>query len=255
MDPRSGDRLWSDDDEPGRDGGRRPPRDGNAPAERSSKAGGARPDRSTGDGPSGARPARSGGEPGAPPAAGFPPFAAPGAPSSRFTAPRHPRGPSADVVAARPELVLAGWWRRAVAASIDALIIALVAVAVLVALGVGFFSADSEAEAIAIGALSLVAFAVVVVVTLAYAPVMMWRTDGRTVGRMVAGTRVVRADGRPMSLGVATVREVVLKAMVFGLLSQATFGLAGLADVLWPLIDRENRALHDFGVDTRTVLN
>ena len=31
-------------------------------------------------------------------------------------------------------------------------------------------------------------------------------------------------------------------------------GLAGLIDVLWPLVDRENRALHDFGVDTRTVL-
>ncbi|MBW3654100.1 MAG: aminodeoxychorismate synthase component I, partial [Actinobacteria bacterium] len=38
------------------------------------------------------------------------------------------------------------------------------------------------------------AFTAVVVVTLAYAPVMMWRTNGRTVGRMVAGTRVVRAD-------------------------------------------------------------
>jgi uncharacterized RDD family membrane protein YckC len=158
------------------------------------------------------------------------------------------------VAAPGPELVLAGWWRRALAATIDSLLIALVAFAVVVALGIGFFSADSEAETLAVGALSLLALGVVLLVTLLYAPVMLWLTDGRTIGRMVAGTRVVRANGRPMSLAVATVREVVLKAMVFGLLSQATFGLAGLIDVLWPLVDRENRALHDFGVDTRTVL-
>ena len=155
---------------------------------------------------------------------------------------------------AGPELVLAGWWRRALAATIDTLIIALAAVAVLVALGIGFFSAESEAETIAVGALSLVALGVGFVVTLIYAPVMLWLTNGKTLGRMAAGIRVVRANGRPMSLVVATLREVVLKAMVFGLLSQATFGLAGLVDILWPLIDRENRALHDFGVDTRTVL-
>ena len=153
------------------------------------------------------------------------------------------------------ELILAGWWRRAIAATIDTLIIALIAAGVLVALGIGFFSADSEAETIAVGALSLLALGVMVVVTLVYAPVMLWLTNGKTLGRMAAGTRVVRANGRPMSLAVAAIREVLLKAVVFGLLSQATFGLAWLIDVLWPLIDRENRALHDFGVDTRTVLD
>ena len=183
-----------------------------------------------------------------------PASAGPAAP--RFSAYRHPSGgPGATVAPAGPELVLAGWWRRALAATIDAVIIGGVAVAVLVALGIGFFSAQSEAETIAIGALSLVALGVGFVVTLVYAPVMLWLTNGRTLGRMAAGIRVVRANGRPMTLMVATIREVVLKAVVFGLLSQATFGLAGLIDVLWPLIDRENRALHDFGVDTRTVLS
>ena len=176
-------------------------------------------------------------------------------PASGFAAPAwEDRSPGAVAAAPRPELVLAGWWRRALAATIDTLLIAMVASAIVVALGIGFFSADSEAETLAVGALSLLALGVVLLVTLLYAPVMLWLTDGRTVGRMVAGTRLVRANGRPMSLAVATVREVVLKAFVFGLLSQATFGLAGLIDVLWPLVDRENRALHDFGVDTRTVL-
>ena len=33
-----------------------------------------------------------------------------------------------------------------------------------------------------------------------------------------------------------------------------TFGIAPLVDYLWPLWDEENRALHDYLVDTRTVL-
>jgi hypothetical protein len=32
-----------------------------------------------------------------------------------------------------------------------------------------------------------------------------------------------------------------------------TIGIAQLVDVLWPLWDEENRALHDFIVNTRTV--
>ena len=32
---------------------------------------------------------------------------------------------------------------------------------------------------------------------------MMTRTDGRTLGRMVTGIRVVRASGEPMSFGTA----------------------------------------------------
>jgi hypothetical protein len=48
-------------------------------------------------------------------------------------------------------------------------------------------------------------------------------------------------------------REVAVKALLFGFLSSLTFGLASLADVLWPLWDEENRALHDFAVNTRTI--
>ena len=36
-------------------------------------------------------------------------------------------------------------------------------------------------------------------------------------------------------------------------MSSLTAGLASLADVLWPLWDEENRALHDLIVDTRVV--
>jgi len=68
------------------------------------------------------------------------------------------------------------------------------------------------------------------------------------------GIRVVRADGRPTDFWWSALRESVLKTLVFGgLASGATFGLAWLADVLWPLWDDQNRALHDIIVDSRVV--
>jgi uncharacterized RDD family membrane protein YckC len=65
---------------------------------------------------------------------------------------------------------------------------------------------------------------------------------------------VVRAGGGPMTFGFAMLREVAVKALLFGIVSSMTFGLATLLDVLWPLWDEENRALHDLIVDTRVVL-
>jgi uncharacterized RDD family membrane protein YckC len=81
----------------------------------------------------------------------------------------------------------------------------------------------------------------------------MARTNGKTFGRMAVGIRVVRAKGEPMTFGFAMLREVAVKALLFGIASSLTGGLASLADVLWPLWDEENRALHDFVVDTRVV--
>jgi hypothetical protein len=66
---------------------------------------------------------------------------------------------------------------------------------------------------------------------------------------------VVRASGEPITFGFAMVREVLVKSLLFGFLGSITFGLGTLLDVLWPLWDEENRALHDFVVNTRTVLD
>ena len=93
----------------------------------------------------------------------------------------------------------------------------------------------------------------VAIISLLYAPFLMARTDGKTFGRMAVGNRVVRANGKPMTFGFAMLREVVVKALLFGFLATLTFGVASLLDVLWPLWDDEDRALHDFVVDTRTV--
>jgi uncharacterized RDD family membrane protein YckC len=41
--------------------------------------------------------------------------------------------------------------------------------------------------------------------------------------------------------------------MLFGFLFWTTLGIVSLIDVLWPLWDEENRALHDFVVNTRVI--
>jgi uncharacterized RDD family membrane protein YckC len=86
-----------------------------------------------------------------------------------------------------------------------------------------------------------------------YAPILMSRTNGQTFGRMALGIRVIRADGGPMTFWFAFLREVLIKTLLVGVVSSATFGLASLLDVLWPLWDEENRALHDLVVNTRVI--
>ncbi len=149
--------------------------------------------------------------------------------------------------------VLTGWWSRVGAALIDGLIITAVAAVLLAIFGVGFASSDSDGGVGALIAASIVTTVAFAVAALLYAPVMMAKTNGKTLGRMAVGNRVVRANGQPMTFGWAMLREVAVKMLLVGVVNSVTFGLAGLLDVLWPLWDDENRALHDFVVDTRTV--
>ena len=152
--------------------------------------------------------------------------------------------------------VLAGWWSRVGAALIDGLIVGIGSLVLLIALtapfGIGFF-ADESVGVISILVGLLFATLCVTIVAFLYAPAMMARTNGQTLGRMVVGIRVVRAKGQEMTFGWAMLREVAVKALLFGVASSLTFGLASLLDVLWPLWDEEHRALHDFIVDTRVI--
>ena len=154
---------------------------------------------------------------------------------------------------------LASWWSRAGAALIDGVIIGVGALLVTFLFGSLFsigFAGDDDPSGADVAALIvglLLWFVAVAVIALLYAPLMMARTNGKTLGRMALGIRVVRANGTPMSFGWALLREVIIKALLVGFLSSLTFGLAWLLDILWPLWDDENRALHDFVVDTRVV--
>ena len=148
---------------------------------------------------------------------------------------------------------LSGWWRRAGAAVIDGLIIGSVAALLLIPFGIGVATVDSDTGTTAlIGAFILTTLVFVVVAAL-YSPVMMSRTNGQTLGRMATGIRVIRANGQPMTFGFAFLREIVIKGLLVGIVNSITFGLASLLDVLWPLWDEQNRALHDFVVNTRVV--
>jgi uncharacterized RDD family membrane protein YckC len=152
--------------------------------------------------------------------------------------------------------VLSGWWARVGAQVIDGLIIgiggAILVVAIMAPFSIGFFAGD-EFGFVALIVGLLIAVLCVSVVALLYAPAMMSRTNGKTVGRMALGIRVVRANGQPIDFAFAMVREVLVKTLLVGVVASLTGGLASLLDVLWPLWDEENRALHDFVVDTRVI--
>jgi uncharacterized RDD family membrane protein YckC len=157
-------------------------------------------------------------------------------------------------VAGRP--VLAGWWRRVGAQVIDGLIVGagatLLFVLITAPFSIGFFASD-EVGVVSIIVGAVLAILCIAVVALLYAPALMARTNGQTLGRKATDIRVVRTNGQPITFGFAMLREVAVKTLLFGVLGAMTGGIAQLIDVLWPLWDEENRALHDFVVNTRTV--
>jgi uncharacterized RDD family membrane protein YckC len=154
---------------------------------------------------------------------------------------------------------LAGWWRRAGAHVLDWIVISIIAAiffGIFAAFaGAGFLVGDTTGFIATVLAI-LGWMLCVVIAAFVYAPLMMARTNGRTLGRMACGIRVVRANGKPIDLGYAALREVVVKSLLINAVAGSfTFGLAPLIDYLWPLWDEENRALHDMVVDSRTILD
>ena len=146
---------------------------------------------------------------------------------------------------------LSGWWSRVAAAILDALILfalvaALVALVVVVALG-------SDVAGVVVG---ILAFFLYLAAVLLYAPVLMARPgdkNGQTWGRQIVGIRVVRDSGEPLGFGFAVLRELVVKTLLFGVVGGFFASIPTLLDVLWPLWDDENRALHDMIVKTHVL--
>ncbi len=139
---------------------------------------------------------------------------------------------------------------------IDGLIIGVGALILFLPIGAALGIAGASDSDTGIGA-AIVALLFwvlcVTVVAFLYAPILMARTNGKTLGRMAMNIRVVRTSGEPVTFWFAFLREVVVKSFLFGFISSFTAGIASLLDVLWPLWDEENRALHDFIVSTRVV--
>jgi uncharacterized RDD family membrane protein YckC len=181
------------------------------------------------------------------PAAGY---TTPPPPGAGGLAPRASSSPAAG------QFVLASWGSRVGAQMIDGLIVFVGAIILFFIVEAVFslgFAAGDEAGVVSIVVGLIIWSVCVAIIALLYAPTLMARTNGQTWGRQVMNIRVVRAKGEPMTFGFAVVREVLVKSLGVGVISGITFGLFYFVDVLWPLWDEENRALHDFAVNTRVV--
>ena len=153
----------------------------------------------------------------------------------------------------------AGWWSRVGAALFDLLVIsvpaAILAVAVFGSVGAAFTADDGFGIFTLIVGLvsySLLLFAALIL----YGPLLMRRTgerNGQTWGKQLIGIRVVRTNGVPMDFIHSAIREALVKGLALGVASSIIPFIPYLLDVLWPLWDDENRAVHDIIVDTRVV--
>jgi uncharacterized RDD family membrane protein YckC len=136
-----------------------------------------------------------------------------------------------------PALVPAGWWSRVGASIVDSLVVAVGALILAI-------PALIEGMPVVIAAISGVLAGAFY---LGYAPVLLARSGGQTVGRSAVGIKVINDDGTPIGLGRAFLREDVVK-LVFGLLT-----LPWLISIVWPAFDDRRRTLHDLVVSTRVV--
>ena len=75
----------------------------------------------------------------------------------------------------------------------------------------------------------------------------------QTPGKQMLGMYILRTDGRPASAGHVWVRELLVKAVIFGLAGLVTSYAVTLLDALWILWDRDRQTLHDKLADTIVV--
>ena len=75
----------------------------------------------------------------------------------------------------------------------------------------------------------------------------------QTPGKQIVGIWVIGDDGSRVGFGRMFLREFVIEAILFGIASAMTLGIVGLLDMLWPLWDKDNQALHDKVASTVVV--
>lgn len=178
-------------------------------------------------------------------------------PAQPIGAPGYPPPAPDPFAGGGPVYELSCWWRRVGAALIDGFLVFVASVIVSLIVGADITTdfnsttvnngADAQFNVQGTGMLiSLLMWLLIVVV-------VMTKTNGRTVGKLATGIRVVREDGRPVDLGFALLREFVVKYLLFSVVAVFTFGIGTLLNYLWPLWDEQNRALHDRIVKSRVV--
>ncbi|MEI6792665.1 MAG: RDD family protein [Actinomycetes bacterium] len=185
-------------------------------------------------------------------------------------------GRPAVVVAGRSR-PLSGWWARAAAFIVDYLItiaflLPFIVAAILVVAGIDFsvvrivngqLKGLTTADEVSIGIAVLILLAGNLLVSFTYQPLTMARKgeqNGRTWGMQVVGIRVVRQNGAAMSYGPALVRQFLVMGLLYAVISgigNAFTVIGGTVAIalayLWPLWDKQNRALQDFICSTHVV--
>ena len=139
---------------------------------------------------------------------------------------------------------LSGWWRRVGAYLLDSIFTFIVSW-----VGLGLLFAGSEA-------IGVILFLVGLVVAFLYFPLTMMREgehNGKSLGKQILGIRVARDDGQTVGFGWALLRQFVVIYLLFQVVGGFLFGIPWLIDVLWPLWDDQNRALHDMMVKSHVV--
>jgi uncharacterized RDD family membrane protein YckC len=176
-----------------------------------------------------------------------PPPAPPGyTPPPAWQPPAKPVGPHGQPIV--HGLECASWGSRVGAFLLDFLF------AFVIPLGAGIALASSGGTGLEIvgGILMAVAF---LGSWLFYAPLLMMRKgrrNGQTLGKQIVGIRVIRDGGEPMGFGWGFLREALVRWLLIAVIG-GFFFIPPLLDVLWPLWDDQNRALHDMMVSTHVV--
>jgi uncharacterized RDD family membrane protein YckC len=139
------------------------------------------------------------------------------------------------------------------AALLDGLVL-LVAAVLLAAPGVALLLNHSTAAGVAALVVAALVDFVVYVFYGAYFTRRPGARNGQTLGKQSVGIRAVRDNGEPFGFGEALLREFVVKILLFGWVAASfLFAIPSLLDVLWPLWEDENRALHDLLAKTHVV--
>ncbi len=139
--------------------------------------------------------------------------------------------------------VLASFWRRGGGLAIDQV------VAAVIPFSVALMVADTAKQTVS-GATGFWVNVSLVAIGLLHETVGVWRW-GRTLGKLVTGTRVVHAvDGGRVSLSAAFLRSLVPAA--FGVIPGIGV-LLGLCVYMWAFIDPRRQGVHDKAAATLVV--
>ena len=137
-----------------------------------------------------------------------------------------------------------GFWIRLVARLIDAILINVILLIVRIPFGVTMFGPTSGADPRGAAARSAMLFVTLLsVVAAACYEIFFIAARGATIGKMIFGLRVVRADGSKVSLGVSVGRYFAQ------LISSITLGIG----YIMAGFDHQKRTLHDRICDTRVI--